>query len=563
MPDLAVWILSGNAILLLGLAYAGWRKRETMSARWFGALQFGAFVWIVLTLIGLKLPVGRLRIRVWGLGVAAGILTAILWLGFILVYTGRDRWLEPKRFGPIVTPLVLLAMLYAAVPTWEPLSAELEQSQIMAGTVVQTGLSPLGGFFGVYIYAVFLVGLGLVVVSVLDGEYVFIGQSLALVAGTAVTVVASAVQILWDVPVQGYPLTQVSLGVQSLFWGYAVFRQEFLRAVPGIARIGERTVFEDLNDGFLIANNTGLIVRANARTRELVGRPVVGEDLDSVLDDLGHCQSTALPCQFERARRTYHATTSDVFNRQGETIGQAVIIRDVTELVSHQQRLQVLNRILRHNVRNDVTVIRGAAEAISHQTEGEPAMLGERIVTRAENLERISQKAGDINHNTARDRSLDRCDPGTVLEEILDSMRARYPAATVSVSVDAPAISTDRELLTRTLTEVIENALDHGGQQPTVTISVTARDEAVEFVVADDGPGIPESELEPLRTGEETALQHTSSLGLWLLYWEARTLGGSIDFRNTDDGATVTLTIPAGPDGERERATATVWPDAT
>lgn len=63
--------------------------------------------------------------------------------------------------------------------------------------------------------------------------------------------------------------------------------------------------------------------------------------------------------------------------------------------------------------------------------------------------------------------------------------------------------------------------------------------------VEDNGPEIPDMELDALRTGSESALRHGSSIGLWLAYWSVRTAGGTIEFDTDDGGNTVTLEFPA------------------
>jgi hypothetical protein len=47
---------------------------------------------------------------------------------------------------------------------------------------------------------------------------------------------------------------------------------------------------------------------------------------------------------------------------------------------------------------------------------------------------------------------------------------------------------------------------------------------------------------------EETALEHGSGLGLWLVKWGVGALGGTVTF-DTTDGTTVTLALPRGEPG--------------
>lgn len=68
------------------------------------------------------------------------------------------------------------------------------------------------------------------------------------------------------------------------------------------------------------------------------------------------------------------------------------------------------------------------------------------------------------------------------------------------------------------------------------------------MTVSDNGPGIPPHELETLRRGHETKLDHGSSLGLWLIQWAVDGSDGELAFESNDPrGTRVTLTLDAAP----------------
>jgi signal transduction histidine kinase len=122
----------------------------------------------------------------------------------------------------------------------------------------------------------------------------------------------------------------------------------------------------------------------------------------------------------------------------------------------------------------------------------------------------------------------------------------------VDLTVDAPSsqqvIGTDRIRLA--IEELGQNAIQHGGDEPSITYRVTEsahKDVAVH--VTDDGPGLETAEQEVLRTGDESPLTHGSGLGLWLVNWIVTSVGGSVT-ATVDDGTTVTIHLPA-PGGDR------------
>jgi len=543
-------VLVATAGLLLCLAVVGWRNRSVPSARSFAALEAVSAVWVGLVLVGLQLPAGRERLAVWGLATGGSLVTVALWLGFILIYTGREEWVRPRRFSALVAPLTAGATAYAVAPSWSPLVARTEQRTLSVGTVVEASVGTVGGVLGIYVYAVFLAGLALVVVTVLRGSELFAGQATALVLGTLVTVLASAGELV-GVPVSGYPLTEVALGGQSLFWGYAVFRQQFLALVPGVARIGERAAFEELDDGVLVVGGDGTVIRANPRARSYLGAErgkLVGTAVRTVLGRMEAAALADLPTRFRRQGRTYQATVSAVTNWEGDPVGRVVAIRDVTGLVRRQQRLQVLNRVLRHNVRNDANVLLDVAERLQDRDDPELVSLGETVAEETDDLVTISGNVVEIERLFDRTTTVDPVDLRALVEGAVEVLADRYTAGTVATTVDdggdRSQLHTDRWLLSTVLKELVENALEHAGDAPRVSVEASRTEDGARIVVADDGPGIPSTEVETIRSGEETDLQHATGLGLWLVYWGAQSLGGDVRITVSETGSTVTLSVP-------------------
>ncbi|MEF8830348.1 MAG: histidine kinase N-terminal 7TM domain-containing protein [Halobacteriales archaeon] len=533
-------MLAGNTLLLAGLAVVGWRNREVPGGREFAALQGVSVVWAGLTLLGIRLPAGASRLLVWRLSTAASLVTVPLWLGFILSYTGREAWLRPVRSLPATFPLAVGAVLYVVGPVETGLVTDHTQITTPSGTLVDSTIAPLGSVVGAYLYAVFLVGLLVVARTVFEGDRLFRRQAVALAAGTLVTVFASALEIA-GIPSAGYPITEVALGGQSLLWGYAAFGGQFLQFVPAVGHVGQHAVFENLDDWVLVVDRDGMVIRANetARDRLSVDR-VVGKPVDDVLDLIGAGGIEELPARFRHRGRACQAQVSPVRNWRGKLIGSSVLVSDVTELMRGQQRLQVLNRILRHNVSNDVNVILGMADQIGEDDQEE---VSNAISAKAKDLVKVSEKALEVEKHLGRELVVESVDLQALVVDVVDPLAGRHDHDSIAVDVGNRRLATDREVLSLVLEEVVENALVHAGPTPRVRIEVSETEAGLELRVEDDGPGIPTMEIDPIDSGEETSLQHASSLGLWLIHWGANALGGEVRF-DTNGGTTVTLSMP-------------------
>jgi PAS domain S-box-containing protein len=221
------------------------------------------------------------------------------------------------------------------------------------------------------------------------------------------------------------------------------------------------------------------------------------------------------------------------------------IYTDITEQKERERRLEVLNRVLRHNLRNDLTVVLGLADELHERTDDETHRdLLSRLLRKAEQIASLSDRAREI------ERSVRRDDADTTpidVAEVADSVATRYAReyeASVDISVPESAVMAADGRLGRVVGELVENSLEHAGAAPAVSVDVEPTPETVSVTVADDGPGIPDHELDVL-TGNEpiTQLSHGSGLGLWLVIWVVESYGGTVRFENTAEGASVRLTL--------------------
>ncbi|MEA5387032.1 HAMP domain-containing sensor histidine kinase [Haloarculaceae archaeon H-GB11] len=225
-----------------------------------------------------------------------------------------------------------------------------------------------------------------------------------------------------------------------------------------------------------------------------------------------------------------------------------------------EQRLGVLNRVLRHNLQNDMGVIINYAEMIREFSEPEQEeMAVEKIVSMGKGLLRHGKKARKI------EDAMESAEQGPITLDVVPLVADAvaecadpYPDATVRTklpeSMPVRAIST----LDYAVDNVVENAFEHSGRSdPTVDVLVQRDGDAVVITVVDDGPGIPEYEQNVFGDEDETDLEHGSGIGLWLAYWVVEKSDGELGFGDSDrGGAAVTITLPAADTDAVSDATA-------
>jgi len=249
-------------------------------------------------------------------------------------------------------------------------------------------------------------------------------------------------------------------------------------------------------------------------------------------------------------RYTAHQTIAPISDATGQIEAYVAIQTDISERKELQQRLSVVNRILRHDIRSAVSVIRGNAR-LAKAADSDPSMVLETIEQEAERLYGLSENARHIEEVLAAEGpETERLDLRPVLEAKLLNLQNRHPELTISTNLPDSAPVTASVRIEEALENVLTNAIEHNDREaPTITVALeTARDgeDWVELTIADDGPGIPADELEPIEAGVETALEHSSGLGLWVVDWIVEESGGELAFEDNEPrGTVVRIRLPA------------------
>jgi PAS domain S-box-containing protein len=263
--------------------------------------------------------------------------------------------------------------------------------------------------------------------------------------------------------------------------------------------------------------------------------------------------------------------------------GVVALIADISERKRREQELQVLHRILRHNLRNDLNVIHGTAtridtmlspvaegfdeeslaEAVETPEEDSPSAgespstlggkLGRAIEfsrmlqDAAEGLISVSEKAQQAEYVL---RTMDGDHHSVTFSEILESpvedLRQTHDEADIAVEIQSSDPVLVRGPVSLAVKELAENAIvHHTDPQPAISIRAYANRERAYVEIADDGPGIPEEERHVIAAGEESSMIHSSGLGLWIAKWIVNRAGGSLVFDDgRDEGTTALIELP-------------------
>ncbi|QGX93709.1 PAS domain S-box protein [Haloplanus rallus] len=225
-----------------------------------------------------------------------------------------------------------------------------------------------------------------------------------------------------------------------------------------------------------------------------------------------------------------HLEIAPVRDDAGAVVNFIGFQQDVTGRKERQRQLEVLDRVLRHNLRNDMNVIRGRAETIHGETSGEVAASAETIADTSDRLIRLAEKERQITELLREDPTRDQIEVRDRLEDVISSVGSEHSDATIAVECPDDVTVEAIPQFGQAIEELVTNAIIHSDSpSPEVTVTVTRTDETVRMAIADSGPRIPEMERDLLEDqAEQTPLYHRSGLGLWLVKLITTRSGGTI-----------------------------------
>jgi len=339
----------------------------------------------------------------------------------------------------------------------------------------------------------------------------------------------------------------LAIGLGGLW--LAVERDDIFRQLPASRAVGRQTAFNASDTAIVVVNNAGNVSDLNPAARELFSvssLDCIGEPLASLLPtelDLAAVTSPdATTFELPNSDTVVEAVTTTATDGSGQPIGETLVFTDITAERRRQQRIQVLNRVLRHNLRNDLNAAKGYVNMMA-DAGTDTEQFRRKVGSILDDLVTIGNKAQSTEQVLEADPIANEATPVSVIvTDAVQPVESAYDSVETDISVPkSPAVRVNPEVIHSVVEEVIENAARHS-DGAAVTITYDADPPAL--TIADDGPGIPDHEISVLENAQETDLEHGSGLGLWLIKWGTESFGGTVTF-DTYDGTEVRIKFPS------------------
>lgn len=218
----------------------------------------------------------------------------------------------------------------------------------------------------------------------------------------------------------------------------------------------------------------------------------------------------------------------------------------VQENTQHEQRLkeqrdnlEVLNQVLRHDIRNDLQVITAYTDLLLDRcTQDDEQTYLDTIQESAAHAVELTETARELSDvmlaaSTARQEVTLQ----SVLETQVSEVQSSYPNAVVTYETPIPAIRvTADEMLSSVFRNLLKNAVQHNDKEiAEITVSATEDDKTVSVQIADNGPGVPDDQKESIFGKDEKDLDSPGTgMGLYLVETLVSRYGGDVNVEDNE-----------------------------
>jgi signal transduction histidine kinase len=221
----------------------------------------------------------------------------------------------------------------------------------------------------------------------------------------------------------------------------------------------------------------------------------------------------------------------------------AYLERKQMELTRERQHreLELYASLLRHDLKNDVSVLLGNVDAIRMLLSDRGELVEDLLVSVEAVCDRMLSLLTALGTSTKA--------PEKKIAELIRIAvkQAQEADMNLKITVDIDCRAEDltvpeSALLPMVFDNLLRNASTHAGERPRVNIRICTDDDKARIIVSDDGPGIAEEVRARLFTKGGSS-RPGGGLGLYLSRKVVEALGGSMDLIDSPPGSGATFNI--------------------
>ncbi|MGM0591637.1 MAG: histidine kinase N-terminal 7TM domain-containing protein [Halobacteriota archaeon] len=486
---------------------------------------------------------------------------AVCWFYVVVEYTGRDWW-KRRHVSGAVLALVLLELVSIATDPVHHLYIAQASAVAPSGAFDPTP-GPLLLGTAVWKTGLIVAGISLLLQEYATRQGIIKIQSIAIIVTGIVPMTTAILELLEVVTVAGLDFSVIGIAASTAIVLWALFYADFLDVVP----IARETLLASMTDAVVVLDATGRVVDLNPSSKTVfdVDGDAIGMPVTELFAGRPHCfaddeypafltdprsvtsESVELLTEVDDEKRHYEINVSPIASPSGDSptatarsddlLGSLLVFRDVTrrderetELEVKNARLQEFTSIVSHDLRNPLNVAQGRME-LARETHDDDhfdavARALDRMNTLIEDLLLLARKGQTVTDQTpVRLRAaVETCWDNVVTGD-----------ATLVVDSDQ-LLSANRSRFEELLENLLRNAVEHGGDD--VTVTVGDLDGGRGFYFMDDGRGISETDRERMFEMGYSRIDGGTGLGLAIVDEIAQAHGWTIHVTESESGGT-------------------------
>ncbi len=331
-------------------------------------------------------------------------------------------------------------------------------------------------------------------------------------------------------------------------------------------------ILSGMVEGVMAVNSQGRVQIVNDAAREMLGLDVAGVG-GHYLEAVRHPGVAALLTSALHGEHPPHLELSPA-RAQGRRLvaraapisaasvsGAVLVLHDITDLRRADRVRRDFVANVSHELRTPLTAIRGYVEALSDEPTGsdDRARFLEIIGRHVNRMERLVRDLLRLAGLDARQEPVESsvCALHALMAGAVADLAPQIGSRRHDVAIDVdPAVATirtDPAKLQDVLRNLVENAVNYSPEGRRILLAARPDGSGVVMTVSDEGPGIPEPDLERIferfyRVDKARSRESGGTgLGLSIVKHLVELLGGRVTAANRPQGGAVfTVSIPEG-----------------
>jgi two-component system sensor histidine kinase HydH len=322
-------------------------------------------------------------------------------------------------------------------------------------------------------------------------------------------------------------------------------------------------LLESLPTGLILIDQNKFIIEANPEAKKLLGEEIESKDIENVCKSIEkdlfnevlsgrHIERSV----FESGNSLIGFSASPVYGNNGNVVGSAIILRDITEIREMEEELRKKDRLaalgemvagLAHEIRNPLASIKAGIESLSFGGSEDLSNYKFQSIVLHE-ITRLERIVNDMTvYASDRDLVKTKVNLKSLIGETLLMFSHEIAEKNIQVKKNLKGnliCYVDRDKIVTVLNNLFLNAMEAIGENGSIELNIRRGKKNMIIQIKDDGGGIPEDIIPKLFIPFFTTKSKGTGLGLSIVHRIVQNHNGTIKATNEGKGACFTINLP-------------------